>query len=148
MSPSPSHGGLLSSTNIVWHHSLEAKALTVVKVSLGDSKMSIVRNQSPHKHLLCLMVLALSAPLFMACDPEGKKECSWVLEPENKMIGKTDPGMIPVCARNRKTMKEDCRLQTTLEYAQKAYNRKFRYTDLRIESPGLPRTIAGIKFCD
>ncbi len=45
-------------------------------------------------------------------------------------------------------MKEDCRLQTTLDYAEKVYGRKFRYADLRVESPGLPRTVSSIKFCD
>lgn len=83
-----------------------------------------------------------------ACDREGKKECAWVLEPEPNLKGTTDSGFIPVCARNRTSMKEDCRLQTTIDYAQKVYGRKFRYVDLRTESPGLPRTIATIKFCD
>lgn len=95
-----------------------------------------------------LLLLAAAATLLTACDPEGRKTCEWVLEPEPKLKGSTDPGYIPVCARNRKTLKEDCRLQTTLEYAEKVYNRKFRYNDLRVESPGLPRTIKTIKFCD
>ena len=56
--------------------------------------------------------------------------------------------MIPVCARNRASMKEDCRLQTTVDYAKKAMDRKFRYVDMRYSSPGLPRTITDIKFCD
>ena len=86
--------------------------------------------------------------MVLGCDSDGKKQCAWVLEPEPKLKGTTDPGFIPVCARNRGNNKEDCRLQTTLEYAQKIYGRKFRYTDLRVESPGLPRTVAGIKFCD
>ena len=95
-----------------------------------------------------LMFLMVVAGLLAACDPEGRKTCEWVLEPEPKLKGSADPGYIPVCARNRKAMKEDCRLQTTLEYAEKVYNRKFSYNDLRVESPGLPRTIKSIKFCD
>src|SRR5688500_2405556 len=59
--------------------------------------------------------------LLLGCDPEGRKECVWVLEPEPKLDGSTDAGMIPVCARNRKTMKEDCRLQTSLAYAEKVF---------------------------
>jgi hypothetical protein len=91
----------------------------------------------------------LVTSLFVvACDPDGKKECQWVLEPEPTLKGTTDEGMIPVCARNRKSMKEDCRLQTTLEYAQQVYGRRFRYVDVRVESPGLPRTVKAIKFCD
>jgi hypothetical protein len=93
----------------------------------------------------CLVGLTLA---LAACDPDGKKSCAWVLEPEPSLQGKTDPGYIPVCARNRTTMKEDCRLQATLEYAKKVYGRKFRYVDLRVESPGLPRTISKIEFCD
>lgn len=86
--------------------------------------------------------------LGCACDPEGKKACDWVLEPEPKLIGQADEGFIPVCARNRTTMKEDCRLQTTMEFAQKAFGRKFKYVDLKVESPGLPRTVASISYCD
>ena len=82
-----------------------------------------------------------------ACDPEGKKECDWVLEPEPKLIGKTEEGYIPVCARNRKTMKQDCRLQTTLEEAKSYSGKVFRYVDMEIESVALPRTIKTIKFC-
>ena len=34
---------------------------------------------------------------LLGCDPEGKKECQWTLEPEPKLIGTTtEPGMIPV----------------------------------------------------
>ncbi len=104
------------------------------------------------KHLACppLRNLLLGGILWFisACDPEGRKNCDWVLEPEPKLIGTTDAGYIPVCARNRHTNKEDCRLQTTLEYAEKVYGRKFRYIDLRVEKLGLPRTISTIKFCD
>ena len=100
------------------------------------------------RRALSLLGLACLPWLLAACDPEGKKQCAWVLEPEPNLKGTTDPGFIPVCARNRATMKEDCRLQTTLDYAEKVYGRKFRYTDLRVESPGLPRTVADIKFCD
>jgi hypothetical protein len=73
-----------------------------------------------------------------------------VLEPEPKLKGTTEPGYIPMCARNRDTMKEDCRLQMTLEDAQAVYGRKFRYVDLRWASPGLPRTISAkeMKYCD
>jgi hypothetical protein len=94
------------------------------------------------------VTLPLVALLLAGCDPEGKKQCSWVLEPEPKLDGTADPGYIPVCARNRTTMKEDCRLQTTVEYAKKVLERKFRYVDLRYARPGLPRTITEIKFCD
>lgn len=92
--------------------------------------------------------LAAASLLLVACDPEGHKQCAWVLEPEPRLEGRVDPGYIPVCARNRTTMKEDCRLQATLDYAKSVYGRKFRYVDLRVANPGLPRTITTIKFCD
>ena len=90
-----------------------------------------------------LLLLAL-----FGCDPDGKRQCAWVLEPESKLDGTAQPGFIPTCARNRQTMKEDCRLQATLEYAQKVYGQKFRYVDLQLAKEGLPRTVEGIKFCD
>lgn len=100
------------------------------------------------KKIPLMFLTAVLCLLSIGCDPEGKKACEWVLEPEPSLKGSADPGFIPVCARNRRTMKEDCRLQTTLEYAEKALERKFRYIDLRVESPGLPRTVKTIKFCD
>jgi hypothetical protein len=99
--------------------------------------------------LLAGLVPAVALTLFVAgCDKEGRGNCAWVLEPEPKLESQVDPGMIPVCARNRDSNKEDCRMQTTLERAKEWYGRKFRYTDLAITSPGLPRTISSIKFCD
>lgn len=92
--------------------------------------------------------LAAVVLLLVGCDPDGKKKCAWVLEPEPRNEEKSDPGMYSVCARNRESMKEDCRLQTTKEFATKALNRKFRYDDLEIVDAGLPRTIKSIKFCD
>ncbi len=93
-------------------------------------------------------VIGLSCWGLWACDPDGKKQCAWVLEPEPKLIGTTDPSMVPVCARNRESQKEDCRMQSSLEFAEKVYGRKFRYVDLRVKSTGIPRTIATIRFCD
>ena len=82
-----------------------------------------------------------------ACDPEGKEQCVWTLEPEPGLIGKTEQGYIPVCARNRMTMKQDCRLQVEMQKAKDYFGKKFRYSDLKVESPALPRTIVDIKFC-
>jgi hypothetical protein len=89
-------------------------------------------------------------PLFLfllACDPDGKKNCAWVLEPEPTLKDRATSGYIPVCARNRTTQKQDCRLETTLDFAQKAYEKTFRYVDLEVESSGLPRRIKRITFC-
>lgn len=94
--------------------------------------------------LLAMLIL----PFVAGCDPEGRKDCVWVLEAEETLAGTTSEGFIPVCARNRQTMKQDCRLQTTLDFAKKVQGRTFRYVDLRVASPGIPRTITDIKFCD
>ncbi|MDD9952623.1 MAG: hypothetical protein OXT67_13765 [Zetaproteobacteria bacterium] len=55
--------------------------------------------------------------------------------------------MIHVCARNRTSGKQDCRLQIPLAHA-KAYDGKFfRYVDLKVDSPGIPRTVVQISTC-
>ena len=94
--------------------------------------------------LFCFFFLCL----IFACDPEGKKDCAWVLEPEPELKNRVDKGFIPVCARNRKTKKQDCRLQTTLEKAKGYYGRKFRYSELKVKDYGIPRTITDVRFCD
>jgi hypothetical protein len=84
----------------------------------------------------------------IGCDPEGKNNCDWTLEPEPKNLGMAQDGMIPLCARNRVTIKQDCRLQAPMEFAKQAYGKKFRYSDMVVKSFGIPRTIATIKFCE
>ena len=86
--------------------------------------------------------------LFSACDPEGRKECSWTLEPEPKLIGTTMQGYIPVCVRNRTTNHQDCRYQATLEFAKSAWSRKFRYVDIDADATHAPKVLKNIKFCD
>ena len=90
------------------------------------------------------IILTLS---LVGCDPEGKKQCVWELEAEPDQTKRVEKGYIPVCARNRTTMKQDCRLQASLEFAKKAYGKVFRFVDMNIKSPALPRTITDIKFC-
>jgi hypothetical protein len=82
------------------------------------------------------------------CDPEGKEKCQWTLEPEERLIGKTEPNLIPVCARNRTTNKEDCRFQTTLEFAKSAWTKHFRYVDIDADLRKAPKVIRDIKYCD
>jgi hypothetical protein len=98
-------------------------------------------------HLLSvpLLIFALSA-----CDLEGRKKCVWVLEPEpnKQLMDRVEEGMIPVCARNRETQKQDCRLQISLEKAKKFSEKRFRYVDMKIKDFGIPRTILDITFCD
>ena len=99
--------------------------------------------------LLARFIVAVTATsILWGCDPEGKKECAWTLEPEPELKERVEPGFIPVCARNRVTQKQDCRLQTKLAFAKKVFKRKFRYVDMEVESVALPRTIKRITFCD
>ena len=95
------------------------------------------------------IVITFSAALVLSgCDPEGKEKCDWTLEPETSLIGTTtEPGMIPVCARNRITNKQDCRFQTSMDFAKSAWNRKFKYVDIKADTRKLPRIINDIKFC-
>lgn len=94
------------------------------------------------------LLIGLYCLLFVAaCDPDHKKKCEWYLVPDTDRAGKSDPGFIPVCARNYVANKQDCRLQTKLSFAKKVYNMTFRYTDLKVQDFGLPRTIDSITFC-
>ena len=103
------------------------------------------------KNTFVRLVFFVSLPILsmmLACDPEGRKECHWVLEPEVRRKQQVEDGFIPLCARNRKTMKQDCLLQATKEQTNKYLGKKFRYVDLRVKSPALPRTIISVRFCD
>ena len=95
------------------------------------------------------MMIAICAVAFLSsCDPEGKENCDWTLEPETNLIGTTtEPGMIPVCARNRVNNKQDCRFQTTLDFAKSAWTRKFKFVDIKADMRKMPRVITDIKFC-
>jgi hypothetical protein len=98
---------------------------------------------------VAIIPAALLGLLLFGCDPEGKKECQWTLEPEPKLIGTTtEAGMIPVCARNRKTNKEDCRFQTSMDFAKSAWMKKFKYVDIDSDNSRLPRIIKNIKYCN
>src|SRR3989338_8148308 len=90
----------------------------------------------------------LGSFLFLGCDPERKKQCEWTLEPEPLKMGKTEPGFIPVCARNWVSHKQDCRLETTLPFAKEVAGKKFRYVDMKVASLAIPRKIQQITFCD
>lgn len=126
---------------------------------VGDLWRRCVRLSKAGPSLVSVLLLAVMTSVIAACDPEGKRECAWVLEADMdrfKQQSTTDkrstrvplhPGFIPVCARNRVTMKQDCRLQTTLAYAKKHSGKTFRYVDLKVVDYGLPRTIRSITFC-
>lgn len=96
------------------------------------------------------LIFTIAAILLLttACDPEHKKKCEWYLMPDTNRIGQVQEGMIPVCAINLVVNKEDCRLQSTLDFAKSAYNKKFIYDDMKVKSLAIPRTVDTIKFCN
>lgn len=95
------------------------------------------------------LIFTLTAFLLLTtgCDPEHKKKCEWYLMPDTSRIGQVQEGFIPVCARNLVVNREDCRLQSTLEFAKDAYNKKFIYDEMKVKNLSIPRTIEKIKFC-
>ncbi len=94
------------------------------------------------------LIVLLSFVWVVGCDPDGRKDCDWVLEPEPNNVANVEPGFVPVCARNRKTMKEDCRMQATLEFAKKVYGRKFRLSEVEYSTKTYPKTISDLTYCD
>ncbi len=99
-------------------------------------------------NVLRYLLPMVAVVMLTGCDPEGKKECQWTLEPEPNLIGKTtEPGMIPVCARNRVTNKQDCRFQAPMDFAKSAWTKKFKYVDITSDNTRIPRIIKDIKFC-
>ena len=47
-----------------------------------------------------MVTLGLILGGLWACENERRDECEWFLAPNPAGIGKTDPNMIPVCAKN------------------------------------------------
>lgn len=99
---------------------------------------------------LCAVVVAIFIGAFASsCDPDGKKQCAWFLRPDSQRPpDQIREGFVPVCAANLKTNKQDCRLQATLDLAKKSEKRQFRYVDMKVKGPGIPRTIESIEYCD
>lgn len=83
----------------------------------------------------------------LGCDPERRSQCEWTLEPETRPLIGIDENMIHVCARNRNSGKQDCRLQISLENAKIHYGKHFKYNDMQVDGPGIPRTVIGISYC-
>ncbi len=95
-----------------------------------------------------ILISSYLVALATGCDPDHKKKCEWYLVPDKDRIGKVDKGMIPLCARNFVVNKQDCRLQSPLKFAEEHYQKKFRYVDMKVDGPGLPRTVEKITHCE
>jgi hypothetical protein len=84
------------------------------------------------------------------CDLNHQQRCEWYLmpNPDPQWISKVDEGFIPVCARNLVINRENCDLQATLEFAEVQYGKKFRYSDIELDTSGkFPRKVTGFKEC-
>lgn len=93
-------------------------------------------------------VLGILAAFALGCDPDHHQKCEWSLEPDPARIDKVGEGFVPACARNRIVNKQDCRLQTTMEFAKKLEGKRFKYANMKLKSYGIPRTIRSIDTCD
>lgn len=100
------------------------------------------------RYYFAVLMFCVCSAVLTGCDPEGRQKCQWTLEPEPKLIGTTQEGLIPVCARNRVTNHQDCRFQTTLKFAEESWTKKFRYVDIDADASKAPKVIRKIKFCD
>jgi hypothetical protein len=103
------------------------------------------------KSLISLILLSIG---LTACDLNHLESCEWTLEPEKDNIEKLSKedigqGYIPVCARNRMTNKQNCNLKAKLDYSKKVFQKKFKYSDLRIdEASKFPKAVVNISsFC-
>ncbi|NDE14803.1 hypothetical protein EBZ80_07730 [bacterium] len=94
--------------------------------------------------------LALLFATLAGCDLNHQWRCEWYLmpNPDQQWISKVDEGFIPVCARNLVINRENCDLQATLEMAESHYGKKFRYSDIELDTSGrFPRKVTGFKEC-
>ena len=104
----------------------------------------IEENQKKSIFFICVLF-----GLSVSCDLQRKKRCEWTLEPDMSRPNDIVDGYVPVCAINRISLKQDCRLQIRLDFAKKNDKRKFKYVDMELESFAIPtRKISKITFCD
>lgn len=106
-------------------------------------------SKSPAK-VATLGSLAALALALSGCDLNHQQRCEWYLmpNPDPEWISRVDEGFIPVCARNLVINRENCDLQATLEFAESQYGKKFRYSDIELDTSGrFPRKVSGFKEC-
>jgi hypothetical protein len=93
--------------------------------------------------------LGLTVMGLVSCDPDGKKQCAWFIEYDaNRPDRLALEGYVPVCAKNLKMNKQDCRFDIPADKGVEYYNKYFRYVDVKVTSVALPRIIVSIKTCN
>ena len=85
--------------------------------------------------------------LLLSCDPYRKDKCEWYLEPEPKHREFVEKGWVSLCARNFELGRQQCFLQARLEFAEKVFGKKFRYSTLKLDEKSFPRKIIDLKVC-
>jgi hypothetical protein len=91
----------------------------------------------------CIAVVVLVMAVC-ACDLSHMQRCEWYLmpNPSDDWMARVDDGYIPVCARNLEINQENCNLQATLEFSEKHYGLKFRYSEIELDTSGkFPRKV-------
>ncbi len=91
--------------------------------------------------------LGLILLTLLACDPDKKKECEWLLEPDESREELVTDKLVPACARNYKSQKQDCRLLVPRELAKAWEKKKFRYSDMKVKDPSIPRLVTSLSEC-
>lgn len=94
-----------------------------------------------------LAALALLVLLIAGCDPDRKRKCEWYLQPEPRHKDLVAKGWVSLCAKNYKTMKQKCFIQTPLAFAEKVHGKPFRFVDLKLNDKTFPKKVKSVTFC-
>lgn len=94
------------------------------------------------------ILVLLSLGLVTSCDPDRKKKCEWYLVPELRHKDTVEAGWVSLCAKNYTTMKQKCFIQAKLDYAEKVFGKKFKYSDMKLDDKGFPKKVKSIEFCE
>lgn len=95
---------------------------------------------------IAVTILGLTAN--QGCDPQGLKKCNWLLEPDESRANLATEEVVPACARNYKSEKQDCRLLVPRELAKKMEGKKFIYDDMKVKNSLIPRRVTSIEPCE
>lgn len=94
------------------------------------------------------MLFALSSAFWlMACDPQRKGKCEWYILPELEHKETVGGEWVPLCARNFVTGKQKCFLKAKVDFAEKIYNKPFKFDEIELDQSAFPREILSVKTC-
>jgi hypothetical protein len=96
-------------------------------------------------HMIVFISLLLS---HLACDPLHKNKCEWYLMPDTDFRELLKPGWAGLCARNLTIKKEKCLFTAPIEFAESAFGKPFKLSDLNYKENGYLLEIVDVKLCD